>query len=167
MGGRVFKMVAFVDSGWQSYTDDCHCWQEKPPINCLPVRPLIPVLALWLASCNLSPASHSGALWQVLDDVPIPSSYRPVQGRLAESEALSIGQYRSAKILLRGKSSPESAMAYMEDRLPEFGWEAESPPGIWKKPDVTLEISSTDDPEGVYGLSLGESLLRLEIRAAR
>ena len=131
------------------------------------MRPLTLLLALGLASCNVSPASHSGALWQVLDDVPIPSSYRPVQGRLAESEALSVGRYRSAKILLRGKSSPESAMAYMDDRLPEFGWAAGSSTGIWKKSDVTLRISIANDPEGLYGLSLGESLLRLEIRAAR
>ena len=125
------------------------------------------LLLLGLPSCNVSPSGHSGELWQVLDDVPIPSSYRPIEGRLAESEALSVGRYRSAKILLRGKSSPESAMAYMAERLPEFGWAPGASTGTWQKSDVTLELSPTNDPGGLYGLSLGESLLRLEIRAAR
>ena len=125
------------------------------------------LLLLGLPSCNVSPSGHSGELWQVLDDVPTPSSYRPIEGRLAESEALSVGRHRSPKILLRGKPSPESAMAYMADRLPEFGWAAGSSTGIWKKSGVALRISPVNDPEGLYGLSLGESLLRLEIRAAR
>ena len=132
-----------------------------------PMRPLILLLVLGMTSCNVSPSSPSGALWQVLDDVPIPSSYRPVEGRLAESEALAVGRYRTAKILLRGKSSPESAMAYMAERLPEFGWVPGALTGTWHKSDVTLKFSPTHDPEGLYGLSLGESLLRLEIRAAR
>ena len=129
------------------------------------MKGLIPLLCL--AACTAMQSARPGDLWAVIDDIPIPSGYKPINQPFAETNALAAGGYRSATIILQGRRMPSFALNYMHDRLPDFGWTQTDQPNTWAKGDTALSFDASNDPEGVYRISPGESVLRLTINTKR
>ena len=129
------------------------------------MKGLIPLLCL--TACTTVPNARPGALWAVIDDIPIPSGYKPISQPFAEANALAAGDYRSATIILHGRRTPSFALNYMHDRLPDFGWTQADHPKTWAMGDTTLSIDANNDPKRIYGISPGESVLRLTINTKR
>ena len=108
------------------------------------MKGLIPLLCL--TTCTAVQSARPGDLWAVIDDIPIPSGYKPISQPFAETNALAAGDYTSPTIILHGRRTPSFAPNYTHDRLPNFGWTQADHPKTWAMGDTTHSLDANNYP---------------------